>query len=314
MPDTHRDDASAAARRGASDAEEVSTDRDAQGRPVHVIEEAGALTPEEVEKVVERVGLRAPAVYAVIKEEGEAELSRPGPALFWSGLAAGVAMGFSILAMSLLKQRLPDGPWAPLIYSFGYSAGFLLVILGRQQLFTESTITAVLPVLARRRLGVFLQMLRVWGIVLAANWLGCVLVALGFVTFALVPEEAGRAVLETSRHYVDIDARAAFVRGIGAGFLIAAMVWAMPSAEANKLLLIVLVTWLIALGGFTHVVAGMVEIAALAIVGEISFVDAVFTLALPTLAGNVLGGTGLFSMLAHVQVANEVEDDVAGAP
>ncbi len=44
---------------------------------------------------------------------------------------------------------LPDAKWRPLVDSLGYSLGFLFVILGRQQLFTENTLTAILP-LARR--------------------------------------------------------------------------------------------------------------------------------------------------------------------
>jgi len=120
------------------------------GRPEHIIDEAHALTEAEEEKVVERLSLRASAVYAIVKEEGEAELVRPTASLFWSGIVAGVAMGFSILTLALLRMHLPDTDWAPLITSFGYAAGFLIVVLGRQQLFTENTLTVVLPVLADR--------------------------------------------------------------------------------------------------------------------------------------------------------------------
>ena len=275
-------------------------------RPRHVIDEEHALTEAEVEKVVERLSLRAPAVYAVVKEEGEAELARPTASLFWSGIVAGIAMGLSILTLALLQLHLPDTDWAPLVTSFGYSAGFLIVILGRQQLFTESTITGVLPVIADKTLGALGQLLRVWGTVLIANWIGCALVALGFVTFALVPDEIGQAVVAASRHYGELTAKTAFVHGIGAGFLVAAMVWMMPGAEKHKFALIAFTGWLIALGGFTHVIAGMVEIVALVLVDELSFFDGLFTLALPTLAGNVIGGTGLFALLAYAQVKNEV--------
>ena len=279
------------------------------GRPEHVIEEAAALTEAEEEKVVERLSLRAPAIYAVVKEEGEGELARPTASLFWSGIVAGIAMGFSILTLALLRDHLPDTEWAPLISSFGYATGFLIVILGGQQLFTESTITVVLPVIARRSWSALGQLLRVWSVVLVANWIGCVLVAAAFVTFSLVPEEIGAAVVDASRHYAGLTAATAFVHAIGAGFLVASMVWMMPGAEGHKFALIAFTGWLIALAGFTHVIAGMVEIAALVLVGDLSALDAFLTLALPTLAGNVLGGTGLFALLAYAQVKNEVRPD-----
>ena len=130
-------------------------------RPEHVIDEADALTEAEEDKVIERLSLRAPAVYAIVKEEGEAELARPTESLFWSGVVAGVAMGFSILTLALLRMHLPDTEWAPLVSSFGYAAGFLIVVLGRQQLFTENTLTVVLPVLDERTASAFGQLARV---------------------------------------------------------------------------------------------------------------------------------------------------------
>lgn len=74
------------------------------------------------------------------------------PALWWSGVAAGLSIGFSVVAKAILAANLPDAPWTPVIDSLGYSVGFLTVILGRQQLFTENTLTAVLPAMQRGKL------------------------------------------------------------------------------------------------------------------------------------------------------------------
>src|SRR4051812_16698117 len=78
-------------------------------------------------------------VYKAILSEGEEELERSSSALWWSGLAAGLSMGFSVAGEALLRSRLPDEHWRPLVAKFGYTFGFLIVILGRQQLFTENT-------------------------------------------------------------------------------------------------------------------------------------------------------------------------------
>jgi formate/nitrite transporter FocA (FNT family) len=277
-------------------------------KPEHVLDEAASLTEAEEEKVVERLALRAPAVYALVKEEGEAELARPVKSLFWSGIAAGIAMGFSVLTLALLEHYLPDAGWTPLIASFGYAAGFLLVILGRLQLFTESTIKAVLPMLAKHSWASLWGLLRIWGVVLSGNWIGCVLVAFFLVQAPLVPAPAPEAVVEASRHYLGMHAGEAFAYGIGAGFLVAGMVWAMPSAESSRFALISFTAWLIALGGFTHVVAGFIELSVLVLRRELGPLEGLLGLALPTLAGNVLGGTGLFALLAHAQVTQEVHE------
>src|SRR5689334_23128808 len=96
-------------------------------------------------EVEERIAPNAGVVYATILRQGEEELARPYSALAFSGLAAGLSMGFSFVAEALLTTALPDVPWRNLITKFGYSFGFLIVILGRQQLFTENTLTPVLP-------------------------------------------------------------------------------------------------------------------------------------------------------------------------
>jgi formate/nitrite transporter FocA (FNT family) len=109
------------------------------------------------------IGVRA------IRYDGEEELNRPISALAWSGLAAGMSMGFSLVAEALFRTYLPDQPWRPLITSLGYPLGFLIVIIGRQQLFTENTLTAIIPLLARRNTATLLRVARLWTVVLVAN-------------------------------------------------------------------------------------------------------------------------------------------------
>lgn len=80
-------------------------------------------------------------------------------------------MGFSLITEGLLHAHLPDVPWSPLISNFGYTIGFLIVVLGRQQLFTEDTLTVVLPLLGRRDGSTLMNVLRLWTVVLLANLL-----------------------------------------------------------------------------------------------------------------------------------------------
>lgn len=295
------------AERDRSAGREYVEPRESSGPIEMEIDERDALTEEEHERVRELVSLRAPAIYAIVKEEGEAELARPSSSLFWSGLVAGVSMGFSVLALAAIRRFLPDAAWAPLVSSAGYAFGFLIVILGRQQLFTESTITAVVPLSSSPSWRTLGNVARVWGVVLVANWLGTAAIAAGFVFAAVVPAEIASEIVAFSRHLTDLTAGTAFVHGIGAGFLVAALVWMMPMAEGSKVALIAAVAWLIAVAGFTHAIAGMVEILTLVFAGEIPLARGLLTLALPMLAGNVVGGTFLFAALAYAQVQSEIE-------
>ena len=126
-------------------------------------QEGTITTRAEKKQVEERLAIGAHVVYETIRREGEEELARTASSLFWSALAAGLSMGFSFIAEGLLMARLPDQPWRPLISRAGYSIGFLIVILGRQQLFTENTLTVVLPLLLKKDLSTLVRMLRLWG-------------------------------------------------------------------------------------------------------------------------------------------------------
>src|SRR4051794_27991936 len=108
-------------------------------------------------------------IHEIVREQGEAELERSFSGLAWSGFAAGASIGFSFVVQATLMAGLPETPWRTLVAGFGYAVGFLIVILGRQQLFTETTLTAVIPALTRRDLRTILRALRVWAIVLVSN-------------------------------------------------------------------------------------------------------------------------------------------------
>jgi formate/nitrite transporter FocA (FNT family) len=265
------------------------------------------LTHEETKSVSKRRKLRAAVVYEIIRTEGEGELARSFAALWWSALGAGLSIGFSVLAQALLRSYVPDAPGAAIIENIGYSVGFLIVILSRQQLFTENTLTAVLPVMANREWRWLWVMLRLWAIVLTGNIVGCLLFA-GFLAFsgALTPEFAASVHAIAAKLMANTPLQM-FTKGIVAGWLIAALVWMMPSAEGTEIFVITLITYLIALGGFTHVIAGSAEAFYLLFTGHESLLHVVFGFFLPTLIGNVFGGTLLFAVLSYAQVREEIE-------
>ena len=241
-------------------------------------------------------------VYRAILKEGEDELSRPSSALFWSGLAAGLSMGFSMITEGLLRAYLPDVPWRPLVSKFGYSMGFLIVILGRQQLFTENTLTPILPLLLHRDRRTLGNVIRLWGMVLLANLAGAMGVAwVAANTNAFSPDirEAFRQLGQAAMVH---GFGTVVLRGIFAGWLIALMVWLLPFAEVARVWVIIFLTYLVGLGGFPHIIAGAVDVFALAASGDKSWGEVWAMYVLPTFIGNVIGGVTLVAALNHAQV------------
>ena len=266
-----------------------------------------ALSEREREKVEERAAPRAVVVHEIVRQEGEEELSRPFSALAWSGLAAGLSMGFSMVAEGLLQAGLPESSWRPLLSSLGYALGFLIVILGRQQLFTESTLTAMLPVLYRRDLASLAKLGRVWSVVFLANIAGTIAFAFVIAKGEPFRPDAQAAFLELGRHALEGGFGNTLLRAVFAGWLIALMVWLLPASGSARPLIIVLLTYTVSLGKLSHIIAGSSEAAFAVIAGGAPWADYLWRFLLPTLIGNTIGGVLLVAIVNHAQVTSELE-------
>lgn len=264
-------------------------------------------TKMEKKQVEERTAIGAAVVYEAIRMEGEDELRRPAQALAWSGLAAGLSMGFSFVAEGLLTTGVPAKPWAPLITKFGYSVGFLIVVLGRQQLFTENTLTVILPLLAHMNRSVLKNVLKLWSIVLGTNVAGTYLFALCVARIHFLSPPVREALLQIGKAHVGLGFGVVFVGAIFAGWLIALMVWLLPAAESARVSIIVLITYIIGLGSFGHVIAGSTTVLYLVALKAASWATYLKSFFLPTLLGNIVGGVSLVAALGHAQVVGGKE-------
>lgn len=264
-------------------------------------------TPDDGDskQVAERQAAPARVLHKVLLRQGEEELDRPARSLFWSGIAAGLAIHASIVAMGALHGALPDAPWRAVAVDLGYVLGFVVVILGRLQLFTESTITAVLPLVVEPSARAVGRTLRLWGIVLAGNLIGTFLVALLSTRGGLATPEQVAAMVAVAAPILDHGLLTTFLHAVPAGFLIAAIPWVLPSARDSAFFVIIAITYVVALGNFGHVVAGSDEAFLLLLSGHAS-VAQVLGFLLPTLFGNIAGGSCLFAVLAHAQVEAEI--------
>jgi formate/nitrite transporter FocA (FNT family) len=263
--------------------------------------------PDEQKDARKRASPSAAVVYEAIRTEGNDELARSTSALAWSGLAAGLSMGFSLVAQGLLRAHLPDGAWTALLWRFGYTMGFLVVVLGRQQLFTENTLTAIIPLLAPRTAGeprraTVVQVARLWGVVLASNLVGALVFAWAVARTDAFSPEVRRAFDQICTEAMRASAGSNVLRGVFAGWLIALMVWLLPVARASRVTVIVLITYVVGLGELTHVIAGAVEVFYLPFRGAAGLGTVLGRYVGPALVGNVIGGVTLTAALNHAQV------------
>jgi formate/nitrite transporter FocA (FNT family) len=277
------------------------------------VDQAGASSPHldagDQRLAAAHTAPRALVIHELVREEGEEGLRRPSNAIAWSGLAAGLSMGFSFLCLALIRSGLPDAPWARLIDSIGYSLGFLIVILGRQQLFTETTVTAVLPYLIRRDRATFFAVLRFWAVVLVANLAGALAFAAMISVPGLFPDPVYQALVDTGREAVSGAFIPTMFRSVLAGWLIALMVWILPSARSARLLVILILTYFVALGRFSHTVAGTVDAGFLVFSGNGGVSSFLAGFLAPTLIGNAIGGIALVALLNHAAVAPELQPE-----
>jgi formate/nitrite transporter FocA (FNT family) len=164
--------------------------------------------------------------------------------------------------------------------------------------FTENTLTVILPLLLTRDLSTLLNVARVWGVVLVANLLGTWAIASVAGRAELVSPEVRAAFFEIGRTAIEGGWTTIFIRAIVAGWMIAIMVWMLPAAESSRPIIIIVMTYLVGLGEFPHVVAGSIDAFYLAVTAAEGWYRS-------TLLGNIVGGVSLVAIINHAQVISE---------
>jgi formate-nitrite transporter family protein len=262
------------------------------------------LSDREIEEADDRSSTTAKVVHEAIRLEGSEELERPSSSILWSGFAAGLTMGCSMLGQGLLQTHLPDAPWRELVASFGYCLGFVFVTMGRQQLFTETTLTVMLPLLhGTHKIG---DVMRYWALVFAANIVATLLFAAAVSIPHVFEPDAMHSFVKLGIKAVEPGFAGVLLKGVFAGWLIALMVWLMPAAASARFFVIIAVTWLISVSQFSHVIAGSVEGALAAMHGAIGWNDYLVDFLLPAFIGNSIGGVVVVALLNHAQVKAEI--------
>ena len=270
-------------------------------------DELEGLSEEEQRSIDDHSSPSAALVHETIRAEGESELRRSNLALTLSGLTAGLSIGMSLVLQGLLRQNLPDTPWRALVTPFGYSVGFVIVILGRQQLFTENTLTPILPLLFHKKLSILGDVARLWALVLVSNLLATWLFALFLARTDLFTPDTKLAFAQVSSDIYGHGFLHTVLGATMAGWLISLMVWILPASGAARPWMVILMTYLVGVCKLSHSIAGSVDAFYLVNTGAASLQQYLGEFLGPTVLGNIIGGVALVAVLNYGQVAAEIK-------
>ncbi len=256
-------------------------------------------TPKSTQKRLERPS--AHEIYQQVAKNARQELERSASALAISGFAGGISMGLTALGVTLALATLGSAPGSHFLAYALYPLGFIAVIVGRAQLFTENTLYPVALVLVEHKH--FWLTMRLWAIVLCSNVAGAFAFALlvglsGGLKPEYVSTMAQLGVVATQSTGVHI-----FWSGVFGGWIIALVAWLVSGSHSitGSVALIWLLTFVVGLGGFAHCIATSGEILVAVLTGQLP-ASSYPTWLLPAVLGNIAGGVCMVTLLEYGQV------------
>lgn len=244
-----------------------------------------------------------------VREAAEDELERSSLGLAFSGLSAGLNIAFSFVAVAaVLGSVAPEH--AHLWAAVAYPTGFIVVILARAQLFTENTLTPVILVLTNPTAHNLKNTARLWAIVLAANLTGASVFAFVLATLDVAPGLEPAVLLTAAEEAFAGGWGNLFLRAIFGGWLIALMVWILHSGTGitGQFLVVWLLAFVIQAAGFSHSVAGAVEVLYLAHRGSITYFGWFWDFQVPVTLGNIVGGVVFVALVNYAQAVGAGRD------
>ena len=254
----------------------------------------------------------AEEIYKQVASNARDELKRSSVALGISGFAGGTFMGMSALGTAIALAMLGHSPGATMISRMFYPLGFIVVIVGRAQLFTENTLYPVALVLAEKR--EFWNTMRLWAVVLPSNVAGALAFA-GLVS--LTPALSPKIVDALTQLGLDAAANphaTVFWSGVMGGWIIALAAWLVSGSHSitGSVMVIWMLTFIVGLGNFAHCIATSGEILTAVLTGHLAW-GAYPRWFLPAVLGNVCGGVGMVTILEYGQAIYGKNDELDAA-
>jgi len=244
-------------------------------------------------------------IYERVVVEADEEITRSVRELFFSGVAAGFAITITVLLYASMTDAAGG---VPIVGALLYPIGFLYIILGNYQLYTENTLPPVALVLDR--LASLPAMGSMWAVVLAGNLTGGAVGALTLAYTGVMSPDVAATLTAIAMSGVETAWLDLFFKAVFAGLIVAGVVWVdfgVRSATA-RFLLVYIAFLAIPLGGLFHVVVASTEVMYLVFLGEIGLYFGAVHFALPVLLGNTVGGIVLVTVVNYYQTSQEIHD------
>ncbi len=244
--------------------------------------------------------IKSPAeILEAVVEDGRQELRRGSTGLAFSGLAAGLNISFSAIALAVIGS-LTGGVGLAAIAA--YPVGFLIVVLGRAELFTENTVTPVAVVLTDR--SKLLNMLRLWAVIFVFNVLGVIAFAFVFTYGGILGSAASDLLLGEVARKMEEGFWEVTLKAVIGGWLVALIAWLVAASQDT--ISQIFFTWLLVLlipaAGLAHCIAGSTEVLIGVFAGEASWTEYLVRFLVPATLGNAVGGLVLVTLLNYGQV------------
>ena len=245
-------------------------------------------------------------------DEGERRLGRSTGALAATGFVGGADVMLGVLALVATEAAFTKwaGPEvAHFMGSLVFGIGFVFLIVGRGELFTENFLVPVSAVYARRCH--WRTLLRLWGVTFIANYAGILLFAAIFAKTGVLRAETLTAAGTPADVLTGRGVGAALLSGVVAGAVMTLMTWLTHAAEYDfsRILLALIIGFVIAIATMNHAVVSFGETMLAYIAGttKASLGEIAGTLGL-AIAGNLVGGLGLVTVNRLIQARGEPAD------
>jgi formate/nitrite transporter FocA (FNT family) len=250
----------------------------------------------------------ADEIFEQVSRNARHELDRPVAALAVSGVLGGITMGLTALSVSVVMALLGPGKNSQFVADLFYPMGFIAVVVGRAQLFTENTLYPVALMLAERRH--FWRTMRLWAIVLPANVLGAYIFALLAIQTGALGENVMGAMAFLGKEAADKPLDQVFWSGVLGGWIIALMAWLVSGSRSitGSVMLIWLLTFIVGVGSLAHCIASSGEILAAVLQDQVT-ASGYFWWLLWAVLGNIVGGVFIVTLFEYGQVRTAIAGD-----
>ncbi len=238
-------------------------------------------------------------IFHRIVATAEEDFRNPTRLLFLSGLAAGLSIGLSFVARAALSGAVPNDT-SGLIGNLLYPLGFILIVGGKYQLFTENTLTPVTHILTR--LASIPNLLRIWGTVLVANLIGAAALSYILASTNVLTPAATDAAIKFGEHALEVPWVDLFWKAVLAGWIVASMVWLTHAARdsTTRFLTVFALMYLIPSADLFHCIIGASEVVFMIFKGMATLSQLGYFLS-AVIIGNTVGGVLLVAILNYSQ-------------